>query len=132
MAYLEAHSDCVRGHDENLLREIYYSHVGGFDQRWAAAEAGHWLDELRPNRALFGDASCKCARGGPSKLFLSEILTCSRSAAWRSWLTCSSEMPRASHARLGACLPPTAASPPAMPNTVSREHDAFERGLGYS
>ena len=52
MAYLEAHSDCVRGHDENLLREIYYSHVGGFDQRWAAAEAGHWLDELRPNRAL--------------------------------------------------------------------------------
>ena len=55
MAYLEANSDRVPGHDENLFREIYYSHIGGFDQRWTEEGAGHWLDELRPNRA-FSDA----------------------------------------------------------------------------
>ena len=34
------------------FRELYYSHVGGFDQRWIEGSTEHWLDRLRNNVAL--------------------------------------------------------------------------------
>ena len=38
--------------EEDAFRELYYSHVGGFDQRWIEGSTEHWLDRLRNNVAL--------------------------------------------------------------------------------
>ena len=36
---------------EDIFREVFYSHVGGFDQRWTSG-SDHWLDVLRGHRRL--------------------------------------------------------------------------------
>ena len=41
------------GAREEALRELFYSHAGGFDQRWTPGHKGaHWLDALKPHNVL--------------------------------------------------------------------------------
>ena len=51
-------ADCeVPDMEEDAFRELYYSHVGGFDQRWIGASMSQWLGRLRNYVALGGEVS---------------------------------------------------------------------------
>jgi len=56
--------DMVPGPEEDAFRELYFSHVGGFDRRLTPGNAEHWLDRLRNNAALGMDASPADFMGG--------------------------------------------------------------------
>ena len=51
-------------------RELFYSHAGGFDQRWSPGRppGAHWLDELKPAEALGGGVPAREQLSGHNTL----------------------------------------------------------------
>ena len=53
---IKARPDGIGGDErEAPFRELYYSHVGGYDQRWASDEQPHTLETLKPHTVVRRD-----------------------------------------------------------------------------